>query len=180
MPPAPRGPRSSPAPCPPDPASAAAGSSAGERRPRGGPGPGPAPLGSRGTQDPARVARGGDGLLVCRQSVLVPSPTRRARGAGPRGRAVHSPASARPGGARGPRAAAGAPFRGRRPRARRGPEVQRPGAPRAAAFVSPRGCADHEARAPGWGRGPAAWFRPRSVTARSRGRRGLSSRLWSV
>lgn len=38
-------------------------------------------------------------------------------------------------------------------RGRRGPRGAVPLSPRAAAFVSPRGCADHEARAPEWGRG---------------------------
>lgn len=36
---------------------------------------------------------------------------------------------------------------------RRGPSGAVPLSPRAAAFVSPSGCADHEARAPGWGAG---------------------------
>lgn len=50
-----------------------------------------------------------------------------------------------------------------------------PLSPRAAAFVSPCGCADHEARAPGWGR--AAALRPRDAELQRRGSEAEGERV---
>lgn len=69
---------------------------------------------------------------------------------GPPGRAVHSPASVRPEVRRQRRALR---YEAAFGSGRRGPRGAVPLSPRAAAFVSPRGCADHAARARVWGAG---------------------------
>lgn len=156
-----------PIPSPPDPESGAGGKERrSEQSPRGGPGAGPATVVGLGYERLLpKVESCGDNCLISRQSAfLSPLPHPGSR----RGALLSLPASVGDLGLQGgrcilpyPRGPMSGGCGGRSVtwpppgRGRRGPRGAVPLSPRATAFVSPRGCADHEARAPEGGGGGA-------------------------